>query len=89
MYILANFQDASIYNKKVTREEVELFDQNPRKSISPNNAIKVSIIRCHTLLVTPLSIKVRYCIYWENMPFIPSVSSEVAENSEVFDRKYS
>ena len=27
MYTHANFQDASIYNKEVTREEAELFDQ--------------------------------------------------------------
>ena len=27
MYVHANFQDATIHNKKVTREEVELFDQ--------------------------------------------------------------
>ncbi len=27
MYVYANFQDDTIYNKKVTREEVELFDQ--------------------------------------------------------------
>ncbi len=27
LYVFEDFQDASIYNKKVTREEVELFDQ--------------------------------------------------------------
>ena len=27
MHIHANFQDATIYNKKVTMEEAELFDQ--------------------------------------------------------------
>ena len=43
MYICANFEDATIYNKKVTREEVDLFDQplyalcKERKSLLPKS----------------------------------------------------
>ncbi len=56
VYVHANFQDATIYTNKATREEVELFDQPSYTSLYESNfsghSMKAGMMTCATIYKT-------------------------------------